>query len=62
MSEEEQLDEMVDEMFESYCEGGFDFDTDQSLNDIFKMIFNDAVRMTLSVLESQEEEEHEETA
>lgn len=62
MSNEEQLDEMLDEMFETYCDGGFDFDTDQSLNDIFKMIFDDAVRMTLSILEGQEEEAQEEDA
>jgi len=54
---EEKLDELVEDMFETYIEDGFDFNTDQSLNDIFFMIFNDAVQMTLKVLEENSEEE-----
>lgn len=57
MSEEEQMEAMIDEMFEEYAEGGFDLTTDQSLNDVFKMIFSDAVHMTISVLESADQEE-----
>jgi len=57
---EEKLDELVEDMFETYIEDGFDFNTDQSLNDIFFMIFNDAVQMTLKVLEENSEEEETE--
>lgn len=55
MSEEEQLDEMIQEMFESYLEDGFDFTSSQSLEDIFRVIFSDAVRLTIKVLEEEEE-------
>jgi len=54
---EEKLEELVEDMFETYIEDGFDFNTDQSLNDIFFMIFNDAVQMTLKVLEENSEED-----
>jgi len=57
---EGQLGELVEDMFETYIEDGFDFNTDQSLNDIFFMIFNDAVQMTLKVLEENSEEEETE--
>jgi len=57
MSEEEQLDEMIQDMFEGYLDGGLDFTSSQSLEDIFKGIFSDAVKMTISVLEEDEDEE-----
>jgi len=60
MSDEKQLEEMIEEMFDEYLDGGFDFDTSQSLEDIFKNIFTDAVNMTIAVLESSEEEEEKE--
>jgi hypothetical protein len=56
LSDEEKLSAMIGDMFETYIEGGFDFNTDQSLNDIFLMIFSDAVQMTLNVLEGDDEE------
>jgi len=53
----ENLENLVEDMFSTYTEGGFDFNTDQSLNDIFFMIFSDAVQMTLNVLEEGSETE-----
>ena len=57
MNEEDQLDEMIQDMFEGYLDGGLDFTSSQSLEDIFKGIFSDAVKMTISVLEEDEDEE-----
>lgn len=57
MSDEEQLSEMIDEMFDGYIEDGFDFNSSQSLEDIFRNIFTDAVHMTVAILEGDEEEE-----
>ena len=54
------MKEMIDEMFEEYLEGGFDFTTEQSLEEIFKGIFSDAVAMTIDILESAETEDEEE--
>jgi len=54
---EDQMKEMIDEMFEEYLEGGFDFTTEQSLEEIFKGIFSDAVAMTIDILESAETED-----
>ena len=56
MSDEEQLSEMIDEMFDGYIEDGFDFNSSQSLEDIFRNIFTDAVHMTVGILEGDEEE------
>jgi hypothetical protein len=60
IDKEEQLAEMIEEMYEEYTESGFDFTTEQSLDEIFKGIFTDAVNMTVAVLDSLEEEEDEE--
>jgi len=54
MSEEEQFDNMIEDMFKEYCKDGFDFNTEQSLHDIFKKIFRDAVMATLNTLEEPE--------
>jgi len=56
MSDEEQLSEMIDEMFDGYIKDGFDFNSSQSLEDIFRNIFTDAVHMTVAILEGDEEE------
>jgi len=53
----EELDKLVEDMFDNYIEGGFDFNTSQSLHDIFKGIFKDAVKMTIDVYENEEDEE-----
>lgn len=60
MTEENQMDEMLDALYEEYVAEGFDFNTDQSLNDIFLMIFKDAFMTAVSIYESQEEEESDE--
>jgi len=57
MNEEDQLDEMIQDMFEGYLDGGLDFTSSQSLEDIFKGIFSDAVKMTIDVLEEAEDDE-----
>jgi len=57
---EDQLNKIVEDMFEKYIENGFDFNTDQTLNNIFFMIFSDAVQMTLSVLEENSKEKETE--
>jgi len=56
MSEEEQMEEIINGMYDEYVEGGFDFNTSQSLDDIFRMIFKDAFMAAVSIYESQEEE------
>ena len=60
MNDEEDLEEMIAELYESYVEEGFDFNTSDTFDAIFKRIFSDAVKMTLEVLESQEEKESQE--
>ena len=59
MSEEEQMEEIIDNMYDEYVEGGFDFTTSQSLDDIFRMIFKDAFMAAVNIYESQEEGEEE---
>lgn len=56
----EELNEMIAEMFDNYLEGGMDLDTEQSLQDVFFMIFSDAVNMTIAVLDAEEDEEESE--
>lgn len=62
MTEQEELEEMINDMFESYLEGGFDFNSDMTFTEVFKQVFNDAVRMTMDILENAEIEDEEETA
>jgi len=57
MSEEEQVLEMIEEMYEEYIEGGFDFSTSDTFDEIFKRIFTDAVQMTIAVFEQEDETE-----
>jgi len=54
MTEEEELKVEVDQMFEEYLEGGFDFNSSQSLEDIFRKIFTDAVNLTIDVYEKED--------
>ena len=60
MSEEEQMEEIIDGLYDEYVEEGFDFNTSQSLDDIFRMIFKDAFMAAVNIYESQEEESEEE--
>jgi len=53
--EQQQLEQMVSEMFDEYMDGGFDFTTSQTLEDIFRQIFIDAVTMTVEIYENEEE-------
>jgi len=55
MSDEEQLEEMINNMYADYTEEGFDFSTSDTFDEIFKRIFTDAVNMTLKILEESEE-------
>jgi len=57
MTDEEKLKEMIEDMYQRYIQGGFDFSTSDTFDMIFKRIFSDAVIETLKVLESQQEEE-----
>ena len=57
MSEEEQMEAIIDGLYDEYVEGGFDFNTEQSLDDIFRMIFKDAFMAAVNIYESNEEEE-----
>jgi hypothetical protein len=59
MSEEEQMEVIIDGLYDEYVEGGFDFTTSQSLDDIFRMIFKDAFMAAVNIYESQEEGEEE---
>jgi hypothetical protein len=59
IEEEEQLKDLVDNLYNGYQEEGFDLNTDMTFNDIFKKVFGDAVRMTIEILESAEEDEEE---
>ena len=59
MSEDTELESMIREMFEDYNKNGFDFNSDQSLNDIFFGIFSDAVNMTIDMLGEQDNLESE---
>lgn len=60
MTDEEKLEEMVEDMYQNYIHGGFDFNTNDTFDIIFKRIFSDAVHATLNVLESQQKEKEEE--
>ena len=57
MSEEEQLLKMIEEMYKEYIEGGFDFSTSDTFDEIFKRIFTDAVQMTIAIFEQEDETE-----
>jgi len=59
IEEEEQLKELIDNLYESYQEEGFDLNTDMTFNDIFKRVFGDAVKMTIDILENSDQEEED---
>jgi len=59
MTDEITVEYMASEMYDEYCEGGFDFDTGMTFDDIFRKIFVDAVTLTVSVYEPDEEESEE---
>jgi len=51
------VEEMASEMFDEYCDGGFDFNTGMTFDEIFRKIFVDAVKATVSVYEPEEDTE-----
>jgi len=53
------VEEMASEMFDEYCDSGFDFDTGMTFDEIFRRIFIDAVTATVAVYEPEEEESEE---
>ena len=55
VSEEEQLDELVENLYEEYQRDGFDLNTDMTFDEVFKKIFGDAVGITIDILEKAEE-------
>ena len=55
MSEEEELNEMISDLYNEYISGGFDFSSSDTFDEVFKRIFTDAVNITLKVLEEKEE-------
>ena len=60
MTDEEKLEEMVDQMYKDYIQGGFDFNTNDTFDMVFKKIFSDAVYATLNILDNQQQEKEEE--
>jgi hypothetical protein len=54
MSDEEELKTRIQGMFEDYLGDGLDFNSSQSLEDIFRNIFTDAVNLTIKVYEKDE--------
>jgi hypothetical protein len=56
MSEEEQLTEMIDEMFDEYMSDGFDFNSSMSFDEVFRQVFEGAVTMTMKILEEEQED------
>lgn len=53
------VEDMASEMYDEYCDGGFDFDTGMTFDEIFRRIFVDAVTATVAVYEPEEEESEE---
>jgi len=51
--EDFEIDEYIDELYENYVQEGLDFNTDQTLHDIFKQIFGDAVKLTIKDVENE---------
>ena len=53
------LNDLANNMFDEYCEDGFDFNTSMTFDEIFRKIFTDAVGITIETYEKilQEEEE-----
>jgi hypothetical protein len=49
------VEEMASTMFDEYCDGGFDFDTSMTFDEIFRKIYIDAVTATVAVYEPEEE-------
>jgi len=50
----DEMYEMIDEMYQDYIKDGFDFNTSDTFDEIFKRIFTDAVTLTLKVLDEEE--------
>ena len=57
MTEEEELNNMIEGLYQDYIQDGFDFDTQMTFDEVFRKIFSDAVACTLKVLEDDEKEE-----
>jgi len=51
--EDFEIDEYIDELYDNYVQEGLDFNTDQTLHDIFKQIFGDAVKLTIKDVENE---------
>jgi hypothetical protein len=52
-----EIEEVASNLFDEYCEDGFDFDTSMTFDEIFRKIFVDAVKITVDTYESEEEDE-----
>jgi hypothetical protein len=59
MEKKEELDQMIEEMFEDYMSKGFDFNSDMSFTEVFKKIYSDAVNMTIEILENIDDDDDE---
>jgi len=56
MTEEITVENMASTLFDEYIEGGFDFDTSMTFDEVFRKIFVDAVVITVGIYEPEEEE------
>jgi len=59
MSEEQEVQEMVDAMFDEYMANGFDFTSDMTFDEVFKTIFSDAIMIALAAFEEESDLEEE---
>jgi len=59
INNEDDFQLLVDEMFAEFMDGGFDFDSSMTFDEVFKQAFTAGIQMVLEDLEDEDEEEDE---
>lgn len=59
INDKEEFQALVEEMFEEFMSGGFDFDSSMTFDEVFKQAFTAGVQMVLEDLEDENDESEE---
>jgi hypothetical protein len=54
-NEEVVMNDLIEELYQDYIEGGFDFSTDDSFDDVFKRLFFAGAEAVINMIEENEE-------
>jgi hypothetical protein len=54
-NEEETMDDILQSMYENYIEGGFDFATSDTFDEVFRRIFFAGAQAVIDMIEDEEQ-------